>query len=369
MRGGRPASLGSRYSRSSPPVEVTSRTGALPSSLGWGYRFAMAHHDEGYVQLPACAARASVMHKLVLDDVDAQNRANIVWSGIGPQEVPIIFRADGIVVFEFHKSELFSGGSVEPFFVDDKDGIPKEALKQIQARNALREKRFRYMNAFLTCFHVAVNISNKFTPPSSQSHYIWAREEQGIWRLMDNGAGLIGAPPYALTIGKDKIEEALSDFLLIEGISAPTSLDTLDLFYRAAFNMNHHEYQTVLILGWAIVEGAQDLIWQKLIGGGYKRFNPHSKIAGKRKALLLTDRNFTASIKSQVLALTGEHLDWELERVDRVRRRRNSFMHSLEPISISDAFDAMWACGTVAKKALNLKLSPFGNPGGWDYKR
>jgi hypothetical protein len=329
----------------------------------------MAHLDEGFVPLPAYAARVSGHQKLVVDVVDQTSRSAIVLSGIGPQAVPIHFRADGITIFEFEKSDAYSGGAVDPFTVDDVAGRPKEANQQMARRDAIRERRFRYMNAFQTCFHVSANVSNKLSPPSSQSHHIWARQSCGHWHMQDNGAGLIDPLPFALTIELGKMQDALDEFRKIEGPNLQVALDTLDLFYRAAFNMNHHEYQTVLILGWAIVEGCQDIIWRRFIEGGYKKINRQSEIKGKRKSLLLTDRNFTASIKSQVLALTGEYADFELEGIDKVRKRRNGFMHSLEPVSIGDAFAAMWACGTVSQKALGLNLKPFGNPGGWDYKR
>ena len=329
----------------------------------------MAHTDEGFKALPAYGARASVMQILGDEPITAATRSDIVLRSHGPLEVPIHFRRDGIAIFEFDQVAEFAGGSVDPFVVDDTGNTPKAAELQMRAREALQEKRFRYMNACLTCFHVAANVSNKITAPSSRSSYIWARFEHGSWALMDNGAGLIKPLPFALNVHVDKLQECATAFKRIEGDDFDDSLNTLDLLYRASFNLNHHEYQTVLVIGWAVIEACQELLWKRMVAGGYKRFNPSSEITGKRKKLLLTDRNFTASIKGQILALVGEYQDSELELIDRVRKKRNDFMHSLDSVTEHDAFEAMWACGIVASKSLGLKVTPFGNPSGWDYKR
>lgn len=329
----------------------------------------MPHYDEGYPLLPAYAARISGTHQLVMDNIDQLSRSVIVYSGLGPQKVPIHFRADGIAIFEFDKSPDFSGGAVDPFHLLETGHLPKDAQRQDAQRNAVRDKRYRYMNAMQSCFHVAVNMNIRLAPPSSFSHYIWARNVGPSWQLMDCGAGLIDALPMGSPVHKDKLIETIESFRLIELHDIEASLGTLDLFYRAAFNLNHHEFQTVLVLGWAIIESCQDVLWRRFVEGGYKKANPKSEIKGKRKALLLEDKNYTASIKSQVLGLFGEYTDYELAQIDEVRKRRNSFMHSLASVSVGDAFAAMNTCRIVASKAHNLKLQSFGHPGGWDYKR
>jgi hypothetical protein len=330
----------------------------------------MAHINEGLKELPAYAARATTWYKIVLDDVGEAERALIVQSGVGPQNVPIHFRADGIVIFEFDKSERYSGGVVEPYEVSDGGLTPNSAQRAIEARDAIRERRFRYMTAFLTCFNIALNRSNPLFVPCSSDHYIWARFESGQWRMMDNATGgLSDFKGYMGTVDATKLNNAMATFRSIRGDRVEESLQALDLFYRTAFHMSNHEFQTVLILGWALIEACQTIVWENYVRGGYKATNPHSNIIGARLKLLLTDRNFTASIKSQILALSGIFSDLDLEEIDKVRRKRNSFMHGLSTVTVSDAFETMSACRVVAKMALGLELMPFGSPGGWDYGR
>jgi hypothetical protein len=330
----------------------------------------MSHHDEGNVVLPAYAARASVLHKLVLEDLNEATRSNIVYSGTGPRAVPIHFRADGIVIFEFDTVDEYAGGVVDPYEVPDTGHIPSLARRASEARDLIRERRYRYMNSFLTCFNVALNRTNDLIVPCSSAHYIWARKEQGRWHLMDNGSGrLAGIPIFPDAVPVETLSAALSNFNQVRTSQIEEALQTLDLFYRVAFHMNNHEFQTVIILCWAIVEGSQGIIWEEFVRSGYKSINPHSDIKGARLKNLLSDRNYTASIKSQMLALSGVYSDQDIELIDKVRRKRNSFLHGLDLMSSGDAFSAMWACQRIVEKAFNLKIAPFGNPTSWDYKR
>ena len=330
----------------------------------------MTHLDEGYVALPAYATRASSMHKLVLDGVNEANRSTIVYSGTGPGTVPIHFRADGIVLFEFDKVAEYAGGAVDPYEVSDTVGVPSHAQRANEARDLIRERRYRYMNAFLTCFNVALNKTNALFVPCCSAHYIWARKEQDRWHLRDNGSGgLATLPIFPEAVPIETLSASLSNFNQIRASQLEEALQTLDLFYRVAFHMSNHEFQTVIILGWAIVEGGQNIIWEEFVRGGYKSINPNSNIKGARLKNLLNDRNYTASIKGQMLAFSGVYSDQDIELIDTVRRKRNSCMHGLDPMSIGDAFSAMWACQRIVENAFDLKIAPFGNPSSWDYKR
>lgn len=330
----------------------------------------MTDINEGFQELPAYAARATSSYKIVMNHVGVAERALIVHSGVGPQNVPIRFRADGIVIFEFNKCESYSGGAVEPYEVPEGGLVPNSAQLAITARDAIRERRFRYMTAFLTCFNIALNRTNRLFVPSSSDHHIWARFENGQWKMMDNATGgLNDFQGYFGTINATTLNKAIAAFCSIRGDKVEESLQALDLFYRTAFHNSNHEFQTVLILGWALIEACQNTIWEHYVCGGYKATNPHSNITGARLKHLRTDRNFTASIKGQILALAGKFSDNDLEHIDKVRRKRNSFMHGLSTVTQSDAFDTMFACRVVARMAFGLELMPFGNSGGWDYTR
>ena len=325
---------------------------------------------ESYADLPAYAARATWTYKLVLDDaVTTENRADVVCSDLGPEGVPIIFRRDGLVIFEFDKAKEYSGGGIPAYELDPRKGSPKHINEKREIRERLRERRYRYMNAFMSCFNSVINMSNQLPRASGPDHYIWARLELGQWRFMDNGACDLSRVPFASAIAGHQLKQAVQRFRSANPKHYELALEVLDLVYRAGYHLNNHEFQTSLILCWVVIERCQNILWGDFVAGGYKTINPNSNIAGDRKKLLLSDRNFTASIKSQILALSGVYRDDELKSLDGVRKKRNAFMHGLEIITSSDAMFARRPVDLLVEKALGVKLGLFGNPGSWDYIR
>jgi hypothetical protein len=322
------------------------------------------------VALPAYAVRATSLYKLVLSDFDQTNGSMIVYSGAGPRAVPIHFQANGIVILEFDKSPYYSGGVVDPYEVSESGHVPTLTNRAKEVRDSIRERRYQYMNAFLTCFNVTINRGHEIFFPSSSVHYIWARYEIDRWHFEDNGTGGLSKYIGILDpIPSKNLIETLIYFNKIKLNQIDEALEMLDLFYRVAYHMNNREFQTVIILGWAIIEASQNIIWANFVKGGYKFINPHSDIKGKRLKSLMEDRNFTASVKSQVLALVGVYTDHEIEQVDKVRRTRNAFMHGLAPTTEDDGYQTIWACRWVVEKAFGLQLQPFGSSTSWDYIR
>lgn len=324
--------------------------------------------QDPYAELPAYAARVTWFLKIGNDEVvtDA-NRADVMFQALGPEEVPFLFRRDGIIIFEFQHSDGYRGGSVPSFEVSPEGDRPSETNALIEERERIRERRYRYMNAYMTCFNSVINMSNPLPRASGPDHYLWARQVGSQWTLRDNGACELHKVPVASAISIDQMRESVIRFASGRQEHYDLSVDILDLVYRLSYHLNNHEFQTSLILCWAVIEQCQNILWSDFIKGGYKNINACSSITGDRKKLLLTDRNFTASIRSQMLALAGIYRDQELKYLDRVRKKRNAFMHGLERISLSDAMFAHYPVEMVVERALGIKIGMFGNPGSWDY--
>jgi hypothetical protein len=327
----------------------------------------VATPQPGYSELPAYAARATWLHKLVIQQVDSNNRDQVVYRAVGPEDVPLLFRSDGIVIFGFDQSVSYRGGSVPPYIVPPDGHSPKETNQSIRERENLRDRRYRYMNAYMTCFNSAINITNPLPRASGPDYYIWAREDKGRWQLRDNGACELQKLPFINIIGVDQLQDSVSRFHGGRSEHYELRLDILDLVYRLSYHLNNHEFQTSLILCWIVIERCQNILWSDFVKGGYKHINQNSIIVGNRKKLLLTDRNFTASIKSQILALAGIYQDHELLQLDNVRRKRNAFMHGMEQVASTDAMFARTPVNILVEKALGTAIRMFGNPASWDY--
>lgn len=221
--------------------------------------------DTGYSLLPAYAARATTWQRLMLDDVNEQNRDRIVYQARGLFGVPLLFRADGIIIFDFRQIDEFSGGVIEPFEINDQGNWSDRASKQLDVRNKIRANRYRYMNAFLACYANA-NRREDLCVPLSPASYIWATEDHGKWTLKDNGAGgLITPLRFLVTIDQQILEESVTTFNSAASHNVEEAITVLDMFYRIAFYNGYHDSETTIVLCWAVTERCLSLLWNDFV--------------------------------------------------------------------------------------------------------
>ena len=144
--------------------------------------------------------------------------------------------------------------------------------------------------------------------------------------------------------------------------------DLLGLLYRAAFQCWQHDFEGSLTLAWAVIEKAQNVLWDQFLTTGYQTVNPNTKISGKRRDLLKGNRDYTASVRSQVLSLARIYSDSELNQIDEVRRKRNASMHNLEAIAPKEAMNAANCAVLVVGKVLDAQFWFSPTFGSWDTK-
>lgn len=330
----------------------------------------MPNSMEAHSPLRLYAIRATQQYKLVLDEVTPSNRHHIVHTDVGAEGVPIHYRADGIVVFDFPQITRYSGGEIPAWDWDGNDSAPGHIAGLERTRAEIRTRRYRYMNAFLTCFNSAFPASHHLEPPCNPNRYILVVHEGGVDRLMDNGSCDLAKLPFFPPLSVETLATAAQAFRSLEGEDMDLRLDLLDLYYRSAFHKDNLELGTSLILSWAIIERCQNLLWDSYIKGGYRSVAPNAKIAGRRRETLLTDRNYTAAIKTQILALGNVYHDQEVEWLDKARKKRNDYMHSLGSIDHMDSFTASLAAARLLQKVMGYEPRPFGgSSAGWDYMR
>jgi hypothetical protein len=311
------------------------------------------------------AIRATRWYKLVLEEVTESNRNQIVYSDSGPEGVPMHFRADGITLFDFPKAGRYAGGDGPAVEIGDDGARPRQLDEVESLRTDLRQRRFRYMNAFLTCFNSAFGSSHQLEPPCNPNRYIHVLRDGG---LLDNGSSGIAALPIFPPLSPNVLADSARMFRSLEGDHIELGLDLTELYYRAAYHKDNLEFGTSLILSWALIERCQNILWMRYIKGGYTSVAPHAVIAGKRRDTLLTDRNYTAAIKTQILALGNVYHDQEVEWLDSTRKKRNDYMHSLGSVAHMDTFVAQQAAARLLQKVIGFEPRPFGGSSvGWEY--
>jgi hypothetical protein len=196
-------------------------------------------------------------------------------------------------------------------------------------------------------------------------NYLQAHQTDGNWVLNTGGQTLAPMCGRAFTVKAGDLIAVADLFRREIEIETGVRFDLFGLYYRSAFHSQSHDFQGCLALAWVVIEKCQNILWNRFISGGYKSVNPQTQIDRNRKQALSSGRDYTASIRSQILSLAGIFTDQELSEVDEVRRMRNSFMHNLERIEAQAAFDAQHVAGAMISKVLGTRFHLFGGPSSW----
>lgn len=307
---------------------------------------------------------ATAYDTVILKNFSEADRDKIVFSADGIESVRLHFRPDGIVIFDFSASVPYRGGMIPAYWTTEEGAAPPEIEVLHKKRLELMYLRGRYVNAFLACFHSAKRGVTRLAPPASPENYIKVEGSNDSWHLkLESHEQLYPLETGALHISREEICDAVR----ILNAHAPdvaevTKLDILSLLYVAAYNIENHDHDSGLALSWVVAERCQNVLWKRFIDSGYKSINPRAVIIGKRKDILMTSRDFTASIKSQILNLAGVYSDDTLRRVDEVRRIRNDFMHNLERAYSRESLAAISIANEVLSLVLNTHFKMFGSP-------
>ncbi len=312
------------------------------------------------------AFMATIYDTIIEKDFSEADRDKIVFSAEGSEGVRLHFRPDGIVIFDFSASPPYSGGMIPAYWTTDGQAAPPDMEVLHKKRLDLMYLRGRYVNAFLACFNSAKRGISGLTPPASPQNYIKVEGSNDSWHLkLESYERLPPLVTGALHISREEICDAVRLLNTHDpDVAEVTRLDILSLLYVAAYNIENHDHDSGLALSWVVAERCQNVLWKRFVDSGYKRINSQAVIMGKRKDILMSSRDFTASIKSQILNLAGVYTDDTLRRMDEVRRIRNDFMHNLERAYSRESGAAILIANEVLSLVLKTHFKLFGSPAG-----
>lgn len=112
--------------------------------------------------------------------------------------------------------------------------------------------------------------------------------------------------------------------------------DSLNVLIHSYTNLTKGEFNQSFILSWTIIEQYLNHLWASLLNNKEVSYNRQKKLKG---------RDYTASIKTEILNLFGYIEDVEYHILNNLRKKRNDFMHEIVNISYD-----------IAEKSLNLAL-------------
>ncbi len=150
-------------------------------------------------------------------------------------------------------------------------------------------------------------------------------------------------------------------------LDSPVLLSVLAQLAKAVHEYKIGNFEFGLITSWFIIERLVRQRWNDFLGKNAKSPSGEKRISKKRRDVL-TGRDFTMSVTTNVLELLNE-IDYERFRhIDSLRKKRNDIVHSLSNISLNtrdlkssfdvismllkEEFDLDWMLNPVIRKKL-----------------
>lgn len=124
---------------------------------------------------------------------------------------------------------------------------------------------------------------------------------------------------------------------------------------KATFYIENGDFGESLVLSWSICEKILSAFWANYHSDSCKLSN--TTINKDRKNIL---NDFTASQVTETLELAGVISNDFYKRLNKVRKKRNDYLHNLKTITQDDCNDAFLIARDMLSKRLNVSLNHKG---------
>ena len=271
----------------------------------------------------------------------------IVWQSKADCSVPIYARRDGFLIFDFDKCADFSHRT---------GGADVQAANEQQQMNRLR---YQYVNAFLMGVHSGLSETmSTGTPvqsPLNGLNWCKAVANDGQWLITDSLAQPVNGLNFlARDLQVDVLDHAVRVIAQCEELF-DDGHKILELCLIAGNQYALHQFESAHLIAWSVIEKSLNKMWAKLLHDLNAANGGHTSINRDRRDLL-TGRDYTASIVTQQLSLHKIIDDDMLFRLDEARRTRNSFAHSLKPVTWEDAGRALNTANDILSKVIGIRV-------------
>lgn len=288
---------------------------------------------------------------------------DIVWSGSGLDGVSLYARRDGFIIFDFPKSSSYAGGEIPNHIQKPGEKLPQKVIDAEERRATLRYRRLKYMNAFLACLYSGYSTIQKtgiaVQAPIMPTTYFYAgTTPAGHWQLFrSEGEGQLALPSQTSTIlMTETVAHAAELMTHCDSALSDTGLDLLALIYLACHQYGSHQFESAHLIAWSACEMLVNKLWSNLLDELDKKNGGKTSIGSQRRQQL-EGRDFTASIVSQSLSLHGKIDDEMLTKLDKARKKRNAFAHSLELVSPNDVANAIQTATALMSQVVGHRIS------------
>lgn len=309
--------------------------------------------------------------RLTDDTFDLAQLADVVHDAQLPCGLHVRAYCDGLILFDFANAEGFTP---EP---------SPEELNSFEETALLRLERTEVLNAHVVCLRRSLSQLQKWglpfqsvTPHDLLSHSADDDPHHGIGFKSDRDADLHMAryasayvPLYPktfdrriqgrmLTIETATLTDSFEQLQRLMAFDSKTPLRLASLFNFAIVSLQDYDYPRSLITLWAIIERLLDAKWTEYIGSQRKR-----NIDGEETVFINSDRvkkldgrDYTASVRTEVLSLLDCLSFDAYKKMESVRRARNGWMHELRDVKMSDAAEAVQVAAELFDSVYRFQL-------------
>ena len=121
--------------------------------------------------------------------------------------------------------------------------------------------------------------------------------------------------------------------------------------------LEDHDYARCLITCWVAIEALLNKRWNEYINNiSHQTVDNGTKFINKNRMRKLKSHDYTASVMTEILSLSGRLSFQEYELIEIVRKTRNDWMHNLKDVSIDNAQIALRASSMLFHSKFDVEL-------------
>ena len=236
------------------------------------------------------------------------------------------------------------------------------------------------MNAHLACLNSAISTCQlagvrigQVVSPSDILNLHW--RSSGRWEF---GLNPYGSPMHAyvtfqrnllakgsrqsrrsLVLSMETIEKSFETFEALVSSNVSDCLTMSAILLQSVKTYGAHDFSTSLTMSWTVLEKLVSSIWKKMIEDNKSRVEEGATISfiGSDRKKKLQGRDYTASVRLEILSLLG-HISMKMyDDLNKVRTSRNDWLHNFEQVDENLASLAIQTSQRLFEQVAKIKLS------------
>lgn len=257
--------------------------------------------------------------------------------------IDVLARRDGFFAFDFKNWQC--GAPVN----ETLESIINTNTRKIDKNYEPLFMRVSVVNAFIVCLYNGMAKSMKHT--TDLGVLLNNSNQQSLTNIEDDPRGLFDGShfiPYhalvksnigygqdinetrnRLVVSIESIDESINLLRqILKKDDTPEALFLVNALVKSANYFREHDFSSALTLAWVVIEKVLSFLWEKYL---------HEKGIKEKRYKDLSDSNYTASIRSEILELGGSLNDELYIDLKKVRKVRNDWMHKMKQIHQEEA--------------------------------